>query len=110
MSIGLQQEPCSRPVSGMLSMESLNAPEHDEFPFLLRISNFAASAVSAMSGGLPLFFDVPRYTAPTMRSTAMKIETCIFLFMVILRINFADGRVLDFLNGKVERNGEQDYS
>ena len=110
MSIGLQHVPCKREPSGILSMESLYAPEHEELPFLLRISNFAASAVSAMSSGLPLFFSVPRYTAPPMRNTVMKIETCIFLFIVILRINFADGRVLDFLSGEVERNSEQNNS
>jgi len=67
----------------MLSIESLNAPEHEEFPLLLSISNFVARAVSVPNGGLPVFFGGKKYHAAPMRRSARTIEICMVLFMVV---------------------------
>ena len=65
----------------MPSMDSLNTPEHDEFPFLLSMSNFAASAVLATSE-LPSFFEDEEYQTPPIKISAKMIEMGTFLFMI----------------------------
>ena len=65
----------------MPSIDCMNEPEQDELPFLLKMSNFAARAVSATSGGLPSFFEDVKYHAPPINKSARTIEICKFLFM-----------------------------
>src|SRR3989344_6468945 len=87
-SMGEQHDPTRRAESGMVSIESANAAEHEELPFLLKRSNCAASATFAPKTereSSSVFFDVARYDAPPMRTRATRPEATMLLVMPMIR-------------------------
>lgn len=87
---------------------SEKVPEHDEFPFLLSLSNLSASARSAPERAT--YFSVgKKYRAPSIRRIARMIHVYIFLFITV-GLNFANGGVLNMLCRHAKRCGKEDHA